>query len=167
MLKPGIKVNQSGRLRDQQRQRVYKAEECLKKVSKRFNEIKDVKALFEQIFNADWFKQQFPKVQNYSIGDGRRRRKANGYSYGHNNDDGIITVRVNLPRWSRWEFIILHEIAHGLQPRNSSGHGKEFCGIYLWLVSQVMSEEAYLLLWRSFGEHNIKCQLQIGITNEL
>lgn len=44
------------------------------------------------------------------------------------------------------EFVLLHEIAHHLQPLGSPGHGRQFCQILCHLVELAIGAEAAWLL---------------------
>lgn len=71
------------------------------------------------------------------IGDGRGARRA---FYEHNR------YRIVLPRWARQSKVVLHEMAHLITyayyggSRNVADHGREFVGIYMWLLHKYANE---------------------------
>jgi len=77
--------------------------------------------------------------------DGRGRRRACGDPGG----------RIRLPRWSRVNWIVLHEVAHTLQPLGTAWHGPEFCGIYRQLVWDVMGPYQATRLEDALAEHHV------------
>lgn len=147
--------------RDTQRSKVYKAESVLDKPSKKFETIKEVEKYLKRIFDSVWFKKNFPHKKQFKVGDGRRRRSASG---GHWGNSG---VRMSLPKWSRYESLVLHELAHGLTPLQYAWHGPEFCCVYLRLVEQYMGKEAHQLLQFSFRDNDVRSIWFKPVVNEI
>lgn len=60
---------------------------------------------------------------------------------------GRTSVRGGAP-WALRELVLLHEIAHHLEPRPDAvaAHGPEFCGRYVDLAEGILGPEAGLLL---------------------
>lgn len=63
------------------------------------------------------------------VGDGRARRRA---CYDPN------TREIKMPRWSRKQWVVLHELAHWIEfvqcPERAAWHGRQFVGIYMELL---------------------------------
>lgn len=138
--------------RDNQRRKLYRAEDVLKAHSKRLETVKDIERFVEKLRKrATLVRRYGPELRrSFYIGDGRMRSKAGGDSRG-----------IYMPRWSRTEFIVLHELAHSISIRKFgrstiAGHGREFCGVYLDLVRYVLGKEAGEALKASFKAHGVK-----------
>jgi hypothetical protein len=53
--------------------------------------------------------------------------------------------RITLPRWARSRWVILHELAHRLTPRDEA-HGPRFVGVLIGLVSRWLEYDANQLM---------------------
>ncbi len=65
------------------------------------------------------------------------------------------TWRINASPGARNEYVMLHEIAHVLTPRDA-GHGPEYCGVLLFLVRNVLGKEAHAALLEAMRKHRVK-----------
>jgi putative metallohydrolase (TIGR04338 family) len=137
-----------GKLRDQQRAAVYKAEGEAGAARGEEMSLKAIQDLMTRVMGTVWFQKNWPDRKIFHLYDGRRRSAACG---GRLNG-GIF---VKLPKWSRREMIVLHEMAHGVQPRNSAAHGPEFCMIYLAFVRRFLGEAQALELEAKFKQHGV------------
>lgn len=141
------------RERDSQRSKVYRAEGASKVKGKFLGTIPEIEAYLERVFSHEWFRRHFPHARRFTVKDGRGRRAAGGSGYGFR---AVITM----PKWSRFETIILHELAHGLTElewgRGTAWHGWEFCETFLKLVYHYMGREAGDKLKASFKEHRVR-----------
>jgi len=81
------------------------------------------------------------------VGDGRGRRRACALPWRR---------EIRLPRWSRCDWVILHEVAHILQPTNTAWHGPEFCGVYLFLVREVMGADQAIKLEQAMHDGHVR-----------
>ena len=69
---------------------------------------------------------------------------------------------ITLPCWSRNKLTLLHELAHiccGCDVQRGayvSAHGKEFAGIYLWLVQQTLGKSTEKALFAAMQQHKVK-----------
>lgn len=77
------------------------------------------------------------------VRDGRGTRVARAWR---------LTSTINLPRWSRRGWLVLHEAAHLV---SRGRHGPEFVRAYLRLVREQMGVDAYLTLEQAFHEHKV------------
>lgn len=71
---------------------------------------------------------------------------------GHASSPWDIALGAN----SRNDWYILHEIAHCLTWGQGAGHGKEFAGVYLFLVRTVLGQTAYDNLLAQFRERRVR-----------
>lgn len=65
-------------------------------------------------------------------------------------------IRVAFPRKMRNKWIVLHEIAHVLSPRDAAYHGREFCQVYLHLIKLFFGAETEKQLKAGMKKHNCK-----------
>lgn len=141
------RLNRDGRKRDTQKQRVYDAENTAlesvpatrtgerllyggkKVLSTGSVSIEACQEYVDWLCQQAWFQRRWGR-QRLTV-----RHKVYGSARGGYG-------RVTLPPWARKEWVILHEVAHGLLPKPHAWHGPEFVGIYLTLVRFVLGEEA-------------------------
>lgn len=141
------------RPRDFQRSKVYKATHALPN-GQCFRTIPEVKGYLDNIIASDWLQDLFKHTHNgfalpeIMLKDGRGRRKA-GAGWNWQNQ-----YYITLPRWARYETMILHELTHILAPRRSAWHGEEFVGFFLALADHIMGVDAA----KVFRQHKVKWQ---------
>lgn len=135
--------------RDNQRSKVYRAE---RRVSKgvQFSTVSEMQGYVDQLCASRWWHNRFPDVQDITVKDGRGRRNAAGW----NGRCG--TGYVAMPRWSRCERVLFHEVAHVVTPGCYAWHGREFVRNFLALVDRWMGKEVARLLRESFSEYKVK-----------
>jgi len=63
---------------------------------------------------------------------------------------------IRLAYWGRKEWVLLHELAHTLTPWQAPAHGREFAGILLFLVQQVMGKAEADKLRKAFKKNKVK-----------
>lgn len=67
--------------------------------------------------------------------------------------------QIHLPRWARKPWVILHEMAHSANDRHNrsckAGHGREWAGLYLYLVRRVLGDEWFHELARQFEARRV------------
>lgn len=124
------------RPRDTQRARLYRAEKPSGGLHPRpeFDRAREVQAWVNRITRSRWWRGRFPRCGWINVKDGRGRRVACGTRYWNHGE-------VRLPRWSRSRLVILHEVAHCVQPRGTASHGPEFARLYLDLVRRWIGPE--------------------------
>ena len=151
-------------VRDFQRQRVYNSEDLMDVGhGKRLETVPEMQTWVDKIVRSKWFRNRWPYLTYIQVKDGRGRRRATGYAKGsrqHYETFGITTEGIlKMPRWSRSELFILHEITHVIidhvHKRKVPAHGREFCNLYLSLVKRFMGKVAH---------HDLKiCFKEVGV----
>jgi putative metallohydrolase (TIGR04338 family) len=96
---------------------------------------------YDNIFKRAWFSNRW---NNHYV----RVIKGNGAT--------ALGRTIRLAYWGRKEWVLLHELAHTLTPRDKSAHGKEFAGILLFLVQQVMGKAEADKLREAFKKNKVK-----------
>lgn len=117
------------RIRDYQRQRVYDWESAI------FSKLESTKLSLDRIRHICNKVSRHYHIRTPIVGDGRARSSAAWVSY-------INTVA--FPRWSRKEWIVLHEMSHcvhwnfcrDFKSKVHSSHGPMFVAIYMFLLNR-------------------------------
>ena len=137
-------------VRDNQRSKVYKAEDVLLDFAKPLPKIEDVVAFCQKTQKRKTIVKRYPRAERpIAVKDGRGTRRALAYG----------GYAISIPQWARNEAIVVHEIAHIMTNRHFgdvAGHGWEYCSVFLDLVRYTMGKEAYMALKQSFKEHKVK-----------
>ena len=135
------------RPRDSQRSKVYEAEENFhwlllsNQLERCILNIHSLRAWVDGITSSDWWRQRYPGVHSVEVKDGRRRRRACGWREGTRGT-------ISLPRRSRQQSSILHELAHVVINNTVAAHGPMFVQHYLALVDMWIGElEGAALRW--------------------
>ena len=90
-----------------------------------------------------------------TVSDGRRRRRACAYG----------TREIGMPRATRTQWVVLHELAHVVCARVESGmrydertpgHGWRFAEIYLYLVKTHLGQDRHDALKAAFKKHHVR-----------
>ncbi|MEV6096562.1 TIGR04338 family metallohydrolase [Nocardia sp. NPDC051981] len=156
-------------VRDAQRSRVYDAEGLVRgmfdradefgartvevhgshltlPIERRFASVESVQAYVDRVLALNWVRARW---------DGAARpvtvRARAGAQAAHYETAGsvlAVPLHAHGTAWALRELVILHELAHHLEPERSgvAPHGPEFCGRYLELTDGVIGPEAALLL---------------------
>jgi len=166
---------------DNQRSRVYGAEDVIRKYKSKTGEkifgdaptTKQCKAYMEKVVSYEWFTARWHiSTPSYiegnapRVGDGRARRRACWQP---------STYEIKLPLWARNEAVILHEMTHWIidkatVPRSDgsvgfwvlqydtdhAAHGKEFASVFLELVRLQLGAEAAKTLKVSYKTKRVK-----------
>lgn len=115
--------------RDSQRAKVYRAQEQLPK-GRYLKTMAEMRAYVDEIHSTRWFQKRWLRPHNIKVRDGRGRRNACAY-WG----------AIKMPKWSRYEIYILHEMAH-LMPKGVNhtvaSHGREFVKNFIALLEWKM-----------------------------
>jgi putative metallohydrolase (TIGR04338 family) len=132
--------------RDTQRQRVYNAQHAAGR-GREFETVAEMQRYVDRVTGSAWFRKHYG-AKKITVTDGRsRRRAAAEITWGGSR-------RIKMPRHSRCERTILHEIAH-IVAWTTPAHGEKFCRAYLLLVKRFMGKEPFEKMLSSFREHNV------------
>lgn len=153
------------RPRDSQRQRVYDSETAagLYGPSIKFKTLDEIETYLDKVTGSAWFRRRWVNVgrspmfgfalfeqKTWTLGDGRGRRRASGGMYD-----------MKFPVSSRYQHIVLHELAHHIVertygPRVHPWHGWQFCAVLLELVTHEMGADAGKRLDAEFKAHKVR-----------
>lgn len=133
----------SGRPRDSQRTRLYRAESEVA-TGRRLPTVEHMQAYVDELVGAAWFLARWGSTRiEVRPGYGHRRATA--------DENGVL----QMPRWARTELVVLHEVAHCLTPAAFAAHGPEYAGALLALVRRAMGVAPAQALEDAFGRHRV------------
>ena len=137
------------RARDTQRSKLYAAESVVH--GDKFESVADMQRYVDKLVGRAWFKRRWPNVTSIEVRDGRGRSRAGAYSRG-----GYITM----PRWSRYEEVVLHEVAHIVTDyqhgTNLAAHGWQFAHNLIELVHYHMGKDEADKMKASFRKAKVR-----------
>lgn len=141
--------------RDTQKGRVYAAD------NKAFAEFKfrDVstpeksQARVDDVWSSKWLRVNYPRAARFdqpqvTFINRMKGARANGREIDIGGND-----------FARSEWVLMHELAHSINHRtndNATGHGWQYCSIYLGLVSRFLSTAAADALKAQFKAHRVR-----------
>jgi putative metallohydrolase (TIGR04338 family) len=137
---------------DKQTLRLYSAEGVLKKDSEDLS-LRECRKYVREIISNDYARVNFNFRTPVRVGDGRGWEMARATF--DDNDKPII----QLPRWARNKYVILHEVAHHLIMRieeDEIGHSPLFASVLLDLVRIDLGVKAYYKLKLAFLFRRVK-----------
>jgi len=158
-LRPGLQPRRSLTLignemkaRDNQRAKLYRADDALKPFACPLPTVKDVEGYTAKVWASKRVQAAYPKAtrdREPTVKDGRGTRIARGGRYS-----------INIPLWARNEAVVLHELAHTVTRRTYgpyvAGHGWEFCSVFLTIVLYMMGREAHDAFKASMKANRVK-----------
>ncbi|BEK92018.1 TIGR04338 family metallohydrolase [Nocardia seriolae] len=115
-------------------------------IERRFASVESVQTYVDRVLGLNWVRAQWDRATVAVTVRARAGAKAAHYETGHAVLAIPLHVRGNA--WALRELVILHELAHHLEPESDevAAHGPEFCGRYIELVDGVIGPEAALVL---------------------
>jgi putative metallohydrolase (TIGR04338 family) len=122
-------------------QRFYNAEDPFKSHEGEMS-LEECRRYIRDVLSSDFVFTTFTFDEEILVGDGRGRLAARAYF-----DDSDRRI-IQLPRWARTKYTILHEVAHHLVDHQCDhfAHGPEFVRAVLGLVRSEFGYSRYLLL---------------------
>ncbi|MBF4999144.1 TIGR04338 family metallohydrolase [Nocardia sp. BSTN01] len=153
----------TARPRDSQRRKVYDAEHRLRAlfdladrtpgrtvelfgshicvpVERRMGTVESVTAYLAAVMALPSIRARYPRAAAAV-----RVRARRGSRYAH-YEPATATIAVPLREHAVRELLVLHELAHHLQPRPAAGHGPEFCRVFCEVLDTVVGAEAGWLM---------------------
>ena len=154
--------------RDFQRARVYRSENIMEEskdmLGKRLETVREMQLWVDKILKSKWFKVRWPYLTSIEVKDGRGRRIATGYARGiYSTENPSTEGIIKMPKWSRCEMIIIHEVAHVITDHEYMGrvpaHGIQFCNLYLNMVRRFMGTGWHAQLKDAFKKEKVKFRM--------
>lgn len=140
--------------RDTQRKRLYDAERTILAWGRckgdPLSTVEECQAFVDKVMASRWVATRWRRKVTVRPGHGHTRATGSPTS-------GII----QLPTWSRFPLVILHELAHVLNTTSSyAPHGPEFAGLYAALVERHIGVAAATELRAAFKTHRVRSNLK-------
>ncbi|QVI22455.1 TIGR04338 family metallohydrolase [Nocardia tengchongensis] len=115
-------------------------------VERRFASVESVQSYTERVLALNWVRAQWERAALPVTVRARAGAKAAHYE----SAGAVLAIPLHAggSAWALRELVILHELAHHLDPEPTevAPHGPQFCARYLELVDGVIGPEAALLL---------------------
>lgn len=148
---------------DSQRSKVYKAETASKLRGVELPEMVNVTQYVRELTRKPGFKAYAPQTAAAEIvfhNGGGALRATCTRSIGQGASIGRPWVRLSFPKWSRYEEVVLHEVAHAVATERhgvkAAAHGRGFTESLLWLVRLQMGAKAEAAMKAAFTEGGVK-----------
>ncbi len=155
-------------MRDNQRSKVYSAEQSVRKTldlinafpartikmygstlripeEYKFGSFRSVAEYVWKVESFDWYPESKGRVCVRPRKGDEKAHYQSGHIYVHPES-----------AWALREIVVLHELAHHLTRLAAESHGAEFAGAFLWLVENVIGHEVAFLLRTAFYDHGVK-----------
>lgn len=147
------------RERDSQRQKLYNAEQYAKwkimegqagtEINREFNSLEEIKTFVDMFTKTKWFIERFNWQGKGNGEDCDVILKDKPHGGGADAHYYTRTVRISLA--SRHMLVVLHELAHIIQPRGYGGaHGRWFARAFLEMVACVIGKKSAKILKNEF-----------------
>jgi len=172
-------------VRDMQRQRLYDAENLVARMldraaagsgviqvagstitappERRFGDVAGVQAYVDAVLALNWVRAAWPGRACVPV-TVRARARAGRRKAHYESGGAVIAVptheheRAGRFSWAMRELVVLHELAHHLDPDpvGTVPHGPEFAGRLLTLAGEIIGPEVALLLRCTFAESGVQ-----------
>lgn len=123
-------------------------------VERRFASIESVQTYCDQVLALNWVRARWD-VSPITV------RARSGPSAAHYEIDTAtlaVPLHVSGKAWALRELVVLHELAHHLQPEGDfAPHGPEFVERYLELIDEIVGGEAALLMRTTMLDCGVQC----------
>lgn len=115
-------------------------------IERRFASVESVQVYTDKVLGLNWVRAQWERAATPV----RVRSRAGTAAAHYEAAEAVLAVPLHTgaTAWALRELVILHELAHHLEPAAASvaPHGPEFCSRYLELVDGIIGPEAGLVL---------------------
>lgn len=122
-------------------------------VERRFGSLESVQTYVDLVLALNWVHRDYPRAE-IPVTVHRRKGDKSAHYERWSNVIAVHDKGYGLPGWAMREIVILHELAHHLS--SESGHHGEFRGIFVRLVSEIISPEIGWLLSVRFMEAGLE-----------
>lgn len=138
----------TGEKRDTQRSKVYEAED-------KAHYLTYGRSLHTRTLDNDQVQARIDEIMAMRAIQSRWGQHKIRVRFTHGGGHASSPWEIALGASSRNDWFILHEIAHCLTWGVGASHGKEYAGVYLFLVKTVLGETAYKNLLAQFRERRV------------
>ena len=115
----------------------------------------ELQSVVDEIMASAWWNRLYPKAPKFRVRDGRGMNDArigrDGKSLQH-------------PPGTRHRYLVVHEMAHGIDPTGTEDHGAVFSALYLFLVGECYSPTAKRRLAKWYTRFGVTWDRRIAAT---
>ena len=129
---------------DHQKSRLYDAEDEAFKHEQRAT-LAELQAKADEIVACGWWTQRYGQ-RKWKVKDGRGQKNACAC---HDRVSGLF------PRSTRYQAVLVHEMAHTCDPTGTEDHGAVFAALMLFFVGNVYSPNAKRRLAAAYRKHEV------------
>ena len=123
-------------------------------IERKFASIESVQTYVDKVLGLNWVRAQWVRASTPITVRARAGHGAAHY------EEGVLAVPLHVAgsAWALRELVVLHELAHHLEPADSTAapHGPEFVGRYLELVGEIIGGEAAFLLRATYLDSGVQ-----------
>ncbi len=165
----------AGSVRDSQRSKVYDAQHLVMRVfdrsadfptmdvagsrltvpvERKFGAVQSVQTYVDALLGLGWVRQTWPRATlPVTV---RIRAGDQAAHYERLSSTMAVPGHIGGTAWAMRELVILHELAHHLDPTGEPAHGPGFAGILLELIGEIIGPEAALLMRVTMGDVGVE-----------
>ena len=140
---------------DHQRSRLYEAENAVFK-QEQLVTLSELQGKANEIIACGWWTQRY-KQRKWKVKDGRGQREAQAC---HDRVSGLF------PKSTRYPSVLVHEMAHTVDPTGTEDHGAVFAALLLFCIGHVYSPNAKRRLTASYRKHGVVWDRKIARTGK-
>lgn len=123
-------------------------------VERKFASIQNVQSYVDAFLALSWVRGTWPRaVIPVTV---RMRAGDQAAHYERQSATMAVPGHVGGTAWAMRELVILHELAHHLDPTGEPAHGAEFAGILLDVIGEIIGPEAALLMRVTMGDVGVQ-----------
>lgn len=123
-------------------------------VERKFASIENVQSYVDAFLALSWVRETWPRA----VIPVKVRIRAGDQAAHYERQSATMAVpgHVGGTAWAMRELVILHELAHHLDPTGEPAHSAEFAGILLDVIGEIIGPEAALLMRVTMGDVGVK-----------
>ncbi|QCB49426.1 TIGR04338 family metallohydrolase [Rhodococcus sp. PAMC28707] len=125
-------------------------------IERKFASIESVQSYVDAVLTLNWVRETWPHAG--SVVQVRERSGTGASHYERDTQTIAMPLHRNNEAWALRELVVLHELAHHLQPEVSglASHGGEFVDRFVTLVGEIIGQEAGFVLRATMAENGVR-----------
>jgi len=142
---------------DTQKSRLYDAQDAAFPHEKVDHTLDELQSLANDMVASAWWRRCYPHVRAVVIKDGR------GSDTSRTGQDG---KSVQMKKGQRLRYLLVHEIAHLVDPTGAEDHGAIYAALFLYMIGHVYSPNAKRRLAKEFRDREVVWDRKISRTGK-
>ena len=132
-------------------------------VERRFASVESMQRYVDLVLELNWVRSAWPARAAIPALVRERRGQTQAH-YARATSTIAIPPHDDNRAWAMRELVLLHELAHHLEPDNAAApHGPQFAGRFETLVTEIVGPEAGLLLRSAMHESGVRMAVDAAI----